>query len=87
MTYAGRGQREAEYSTRRRGRTTWDDFREYAEFTLDFVEAVKAAALAGKSVDAATETLTLPERWAAYDTESARASVEAIYSELGDPSR
>ena len=87
MTYAGRGQREAGYSTRRGGRTTWDDFREYAEFTLDFVEAVKVASLTGKNIDEATANLTLPERWAAYDMESARASVEAIYSELGDPSR
>lgn len=86
-TYAGRGQREAGYSTRRRGRTNWDDFKEYAEFTRDFVEAVKAAALAGKTVDEATANFILTERWAAYDMESARASVEAIYNELGDPSR
>ena len=82
-TYAGRGRRERGTDGAWRGWITWQDFNEYAEFTRDFVAAVESALHAGKSVGEATADLLLPERWAEYDMKHAKASIEAIYNELG----
>ena len=81
-TYAGRGRREQ--GTRRAwsGYMTWEDLAEYADFNRDFLAAVEDAFRAGKSVTEAADTLALPERYADYGMEHARANVEAIYSEL-----
>ena len=81
-TYAGRGRRERGTNRASTARTTWQDFEEYADFTRDFLAAVEEAFRAGKSVDEAAETLALPDRYAEYGMEHARANVEAIYDEL-----
>ena len=67
---------------RRRDWRTWNDFREYAEFTRDFVAAVTAAWKNGKTVDQAVSGLTLPDKYEDYRMEGARAMIEAIFTEL-----
>ena len=62
---------------------TWSDLQEYAEFNRDFLAAVQEAIKAGKTVEQAVSTLTLPERYHAYDMHEAAANVRAIYRELG----
>ena len=76
-TYAGRGRRD-----RREPWTSWQDFVEYAEFTREFVGAAAAAFEAGQSAAEAAASLTLAERYAAYDMQRAEAGIEAIYAEL-----
>ena len=76
-TYAGRGRRD-----RREPWTSWQDFVEYAEFTREFVAAAEAAFEAGRSAAEAAASLTLAERYPAYDMERAEAGIEAIYAEL-----
>jgi glyoxylase-like metal-dependent hydrolase (beta-lactamase superfamily II) len=61
---------------------TWADLQEYAEFTRDFLAAVKEARAAGKSADDAAATLRLPERYREYDMQPAPAAISAIYAEL-----
>ena len=83
-TYAGRG-RQQDRAARRARETrslTWDDLAEYADFNRDFLAAVEEAYRAGTSVEAAAENLALPDRYADYGMEHARANVEAIYNEL-----
>ena len=81
-TYAGRGRRDRGARRAWTGWMTWDDLAEYADFNRDFLAAVRAAFEAGHSVDEAATTLDLPDRYADYDMEQARANVEAIYGEL-----
>ena len=81
-TYAGRGRREQGANRAWTGWLTWDDMAEYADFTRDFLTAVEAAYRAGHSIDEAVGTLSLPDRYADYDMDHARAAVEAIYAEL-----
>ena len=66
-----------------RGWTTWDDFREYAAFTRDLLDAARAAFEAGRSVDEAVAGLDLQPRYPDYDLASAGRAVQAIYDELG----
>ena len=82
MTYAGRGRRDRRTRRAWSGYMTWEDLAEYADFNRDFLSAVEDAFRAGKSVAEAAETLALPERYADYGMEHARANVEAIYNEL-----
>ena len=85
-TYAGRGRLE-QGSNRPWGNfMTWDDLSEYADFNREFLEIVTAAHDGGRSVDQALADLTqnLPDRYADYGMDHARANVETIYSELGD---
>jgi len=58
------------------------DFEEYATFNLEFLDAAKAAMLAGKTVEEAAATLKLPEQYANYGMQHARANIQAIYDEL-----
>ncbi|MYD69525.1 MAG: MBL fold metallo-hydrolase [Acidobacteria bacterium] len=81
-TYAGRGRRDRGERRAWTGWLTWDDLREYADFNRDFLTAVRASHEAGRSVDEAAANLDLPERYADYGMEQARANVEAIYAEL-----
>ncbi len=81
-TYAGRGRRDSGERRAWTGWMTWDDLREYADFNRDFLASVRASHEAGRSVDEAAANLDLPERYADYDMEQARANVEAIYAEL-----
>ena len=62
---------------------TWDDLREYADFNRDFLSAVRETFEGGKSVDEAVTTLSLPAKYADYDLDRARATVQIIYDELG----
>ena len=80
-TYAGRGRRERGANRAWSGWMTWEDLAEYADFNRDFLAAVDTAFRAGKSLDEAADTLALPERYANYGMEHARANVEAIYNE------
>jgi hypothetical protein len=57
------------------------DLQEYADFSRDFLEAVKQAIAAGKSAEEAAKTLQLPERYKDYDLRNAGANVRAIYRE------
>jgi glyoxylase-like metal-dependent hydrolase (beta-lactamase superfamily II) len=66
-----------------RGWTTWDDFREYAAFTRDLLDAARAAFEAGRSVDEAVAGLDLQPRYPDYDLAGAGRAVQAIYDELG----
>ncbi len=81
-TYAGRGRRETGERRPWTGWVTWDDVAEYGDFTRDFLATVDEAFRAGTSVDAAAAALRLPDRYAAYGMDLARANVEAIYNEL-----
>ncbi len=65
-----------------RGMTNTRDLQEYADFTRDFLTAVREAFNAGKSADEAAAGLTLPERYKGYGMERASANVRAIYGEL-----
>lgn len=59
----------------------WADLEEYAAFLRDFVDAAQAAKKAGKTVDEAVKTLTLPEKYKGYDLARARADIERVYNE------
>ena len=65
-----------------RGMPTLDDLKEYADFNRDFLAAVREAAKAGKTPDAAAASLTLPERYKAYGMDRAKDNVAAIYREM-----
>lgn len=60
----------------------WDDLRQYAEFNRDFLAAVRAAFVQGKSAAATAASLALPAKYAGYDMTHARANVEIIFKEL-----
>ena len=81
-TYAGRGRLDRGDRRAWTGWMTWDDLSEYADFNRDFLAVVRASHEAGRSVDEAAASLDLPERYAEYGMEQARANVEAIYAEL-----
>ena len=81
-TYAGRGRRDRGARRAWTGWMTWDGLAEYADFNRDFLAAVQASYESGRSVDEAAANLDLPERYADYGMERARANVEAIYNEL-----
>lgn len=81
-TYAGRGRRDRGERRAWTGWMTWDDLAEYADFNRDFLASVQASHEAGRSVDEAAANLDLPERYADYGMEQARANVDAIYDEL-----
>jgi glyoxylase-like metal-dependent hydrolase (beta-lactamase superfamily II) len=65
-----------------RGMTNIKDLQEYAEFTRDFVAAVGEAFKAGRSVEEASASLALPDRYKAYSMEQAREAVRILYDEL-----
>ena len=81
-TYAGRGRRDRGARRAWTGWMTWNDLAEYADFNADFVASVRASYEAGRGVEEAAANLDLPERYAGYDMQRARANVEAIYIEL-----
>jgi glyoxylase-like metal-dependent hydrolase (beta-lactamase superfamily II) len=62
---------------------SWSDLQEYADFNREFLTAVQAAMKAGKTPEQAAASLSLPDRYRAYDLSRAKANVEAIYKELG----
>lgn len=62
---------------------TWADLQEYADFTRDFVAAVRQALEGGKTVEQTAATLQLPPRYKGYDLSNARATIAVIARELG----
>ena len=66
-----------------RGWMTWDDVREYAAFTQDLLDNVRASFEAGRSAEEAAARLGLQEQYPDYDLERAGRAVQAIYDELG----
>ena len=61
---------------------SWNDLEEYAAFVSDFVSAVRASHGQGLTVDEAFDSLSLPDRYRAYDLEHARAAIESVYADL-----
>jgi cyclase len=63
---------------------TWNDLKEYADFNRDFLDAMRTAMKAGKSVDDTAAAWTLPDKYKGYQIQQPRvkANVEAIYGEL-----
>lgn len=61
---------------------TWADFQEYADFTRELADAVRATKAAGRSAQEAAASLKLPDRYAAYDMSGAPAYVQGLYREL-----
>ena len=64
------------------GWPTWNDFRDYAEFTREFVDAVTAAWKNGKTAEQVAAELRVPEKYKDYRLDGARAMVETIFNEL-----
>ena len=62
--------------------TTWTAFAEFGEFNQAFLDAVRAAAEAGKTADEAEASLNLPEKFKAYNMSRVKENVTAIYEEL-----
>jgi cyclase len=58
------------------------ELKEYQQFMTDFVNAVKTARQAGKSVDEATAAIDLGAKYKGYTNERYRPAVQAIYDEL-----
>jgi cyclase len=64
---------------------TWDDLREYADFNRDFLNAVREAKKAGKTVDEIATSWTIPAKYAGYaapQPERLKINVQAVYDEL-----
>jgi cyclase len=64
---------------------TWDDLREYADFNRDFMNAVRDAKKAGKTVDEIAASWTIPSKYAGYAPAAAdrlKANVQAVYNEV-----
>ena len=66
-----------------RGWTTWNDLREYARFNREFLDAVRTARDAGRSVAEAVDGLDLQARYPDYGMDRAGVNAQAIYDELG----
>ena len=58
------------------------ELKEYQQFMTDFVNTVKAAQHARKSVEEATASIDLRAKYKDYTNERYRAAVQAIYDEL-----
>jgi glyoxylase-like metal-dependent hydrolase (beta-lactamase superfamily II) len=65
---------------------TWAELKEFAEFNRDFLNDVRAAKQAGKSVDEVATTWKVPAKYAGYGTPQParlKANVQVVYDELG----
>ena len=61
------------------------DLMEYSEFNRSFLDYVRAAKKAGKSVEDAASAYTFPEKYAGYrapQPDSVKNNIEVIYAEL-----
>ena len=58
------------------------ELQEYQRFMTDFVNAVRAANKAGKSVDEATASIDLSAKYPGYKNERYKAAIQVIYDEL-----
>jgi glyoxylase-like metal-dependent hydrolase (beta-lactamase superfamily II) len=63
--------------------TTPKDLQEFQRFMTDWVAAVQAAASAGKTIDEATASIDLSAKYPTYKKERYKASITAVYAELG----
>jgi hypothetical protein len=66
---------------------TWNEFKEYADFTQDFVSYAERAMKMGKSVDEAAAQYTVPSKYKGYVATAApnltvRANMQLAYDEL-----
>jgi glyoxylase-like metal-dependent hydrolase (beta-lactamase superfamily II) len=61
---------------------TWNDFRDYAEFTKLFADAARTAFKNGRTVDQAVAELRLPDKFKDYRMDGARAAIDAAFAEL-----
>jgi len=68
--------------------TTWNDFKEYADFSQDFVTFARNQMKAGKTIDQAASEYKVPVRFKGYvvtvNTQfaSAQTNLKAAYDEL-----
>ena len=65
---------------------TWADLKEYSDFNRDFLNDVRAAKAAGRTVDEIASTWKVPGKYAGYGTPQParlKANVEVVYNELG----
>src|SRR5213594_2226706 len=65
---------------------TMNDLKEYVDFNREFVNDVKAAKKAGKSIDEVTTTWKIPAKYAGYaapDPNRLKNNVQLAYAELG----
>jgi len=61
------------------------DLMEYSEFNRSFLEYVRAAKKAGKSVEDAASAYTFPEKYVGYrapQPDSVKNNIEVVYAEL-----
>jgi hypothetical protein len=61
------------------------DLMEYSEFNRSFLEYVRAAKKAGRSVEDAAKAYTFPPQYAGYrapQPDSVKNNIEVIYAEL-----
>lgn len=65
---------------------TWADLNEFADFNRQFLNDVRSAKQAGKSVDEVASTWKVPARYAGYGTpqpDRLKANVQVVFDELG----
>ena len=65
---------------------TWAELKEFADFNRDFVNDVRTAKAAGRTVDEIANTWKVPAKYAGYGTPQParlKANVEVVYNELG----
>ena len=67
---------------RARNWPTWNEFREYADFTREFAAAARGAWKAGKTAEQAASELRLSEKYKDYRMDGAKAAIEGIFAEL-----
>jgi len=63
-----------------------NDLKEYVDFNREFLNDVKAAKKAGKSIDEVTTTWKIPAKYAGYaapDPNRLKNNVQLAYAELG----
>ena len=58
------------------------ELKEYQQFMIDFVNAVRDAHKAGKTADDAAASIDLTSKYPGYAKERYRAAIQAIYDEL-----
>jgi glyoxylase-like metal-dependent hydrolase (beta-lactamase superfamily II) len=65
---------------------TWAELKEFADFNRDFLNAVRAAKQAGRTVDEVASTWKVPAKYSGYGTprpDRLKANVQVVYDELG----
>ena len=64
---------------------TWADLREYAAFNRGFLDDMRAAQAAGRSVEDVVSAWTIPTKYVGYETlnrDRLRGNVQVVYDEL-----